>query len=51
MNLGEWEGMAGHAATPVGAINYDCLAEFDIRQTDSAIAYIKQYAKEGEAKP
>ena len=46
MNLGEWQGTAGHAATLVGTINYDSLAEFDIRQTDSAIAYIKQYAKE-----
>jgi arylsulfatase A-like enzyme len=45
VNLGEWEGTAGHAATLVGTINYDSLAEFDIRQTDSAVAYIKQHAK------
>ena len=45
VNLGEWEGTAGHAATLVGTINYDSLAEFDIRQTDSAFAYIKQHAK------
>jgi arylsulfatase A-like enzyme len=33
----------------VGTINYDSLAEFDIRQTESAINYIKQHAK--DAKP
>jgi arylsulfatase A-like enzyme len=44
VNLGEWEGTAGHAATLVNTITYDSLAEFDIRQTDSAVAYIKQHA-------
>jgi arylsulfatase A-like enzyme len=42
VNLG---GIAGHPATMVGTISYDSLAEFDIRQTDSAVDYIKQHAK------
>jgi arylsulfatase len=29
----------------VGTISYDSLADFDIRQTDSAVAYIKDHAK------
>jgi len=29
----------------VGTITYDTLAEFDVRQTDSAVAYIKDHAK------
>lgn len=45
VNLGEWEGMAGRAAKKVGTISYDSLATFDIRQTDSAIDYIKRHAK------
>jgi Sulfatase len=44
VNLGEWEGTAGHPATMVGRITYDSLADFDIRQTDSAVDYIKQHA-------
>ncbi len=44
VNLGEWEGVAGQPATRVGTISYDSLATFDIRQTDSAIAYIQQHA-------
>ena len=45
VNLGEWEGTAGRPATLVGTITYDSLAEFDIKQTDSAVSYIKQHAK------
>jgi arylsulfatase len=45
VNLGEWEGVAGQPAKMVGTINYESLAEFDIRQTNSAIAYIKNHAK------
>jgi len=48
VNLGEWEGMAGQPAKNVGTITYDSLATFDIRQTDSAVAYIKQHAKDGK---
>jgi arylsulfatase A-like enzyme len=33
----------------VGTISYDTLATFDIRQTDSAVGYIKQHAQ--SAKP
>ena len=33
------------AREEVGTITYDSLATFDIRQTDSAIDYIKQHAK------
>ncbi|MES2216911.1 MAG: arylsulfatase [Pseudomonadota bacterium] len=49
VNLGEWEGLAGQPAKMVATISYDSLATFDIRQTDSAIEYIKAHAK--DAKP
>jgi arylsulfatase len=49
VNLGEWEGTAGGQARMVGKIDYASLATFDIRQTDSAVSYIKQHAK--DAKP
>ena len=45
VNLGEWEGVSGQPAKKVGTITYDSLATFDIRQTDSAIDYIKAHAK------
>ena len=45
VNLVEWEGVAGKPAKMVGTITYDSLAMFDIRQTDSAVEYIKQHAK------
>jgi arylsulfatase A-like enzyme len=48
VNLGEWEGVAGKPAKNVGTITYDSLATFDIRQSDSAIAYIKSHAKSGK---
>jgi arylsulfatase A-like enzyme len=44
VNLGEWESVAGQSAKMVGTITYESLAEFDIRQTTSAIDYIKQHA-------
>ena len=44
VNLGEWEGVAGQPAKMVGTITYDSLATFDIRQSDNAVAYIKQHA-------
>ncbi len=47
-NLGEWEGVAGQKAKLVGKIDFDSLATIDIRQTDSAIAYIKEHAKSGK---
>lgn len=49
VNMGEWEGLAGKPAKMVGIISYDSLSTFDIRQTDSAIAYIKAHAN--DAKP
>ncbi len=45
VNLGEWEGEAGKPARMVGTITYDSLATFDIRQTDSAVAYIHDHAR------
>lgn len=46
VNLGEWEGKAGEPAKKTGTIDYESLATFDVRQTDSAIAYIKAHAKD-----
>ena len=46
VNMYEWEGVAGKPAVKGGFITYENLSEFDIRQTDSAIAYIKQHAKD-----
>jgi len=47
-NLDEWEGVAGQPARNVGRINYETLPEFDMRQTESAIDYIKQHAKDNK---
>ncbi len=44
VNLYEWEGMAGKPAVKVARIDYDYLHEFDVRQANSAIDYIKQHA-------
>src|SRR5450432_2595948 len=49
VNLYEWEGTGGKPAKQVALIDWDYLANFDIRQADSAIPYIKQHAK--DAKP
>jgi len=49
VNQYEWEGVVGQPAKKVALIDYDYLAEFDVRQADSAVAYIKQHAK--DAKP
>jgi arylsulfatase len=46
VNLGEWEGLAGQPAKMVSTIDYDSLSTFDIRQTDSAVDYIKKHAKD-----
>ncbi len=48
VNLGEWEGVAGQPAKMVGTITYDSIATMDVRQTDSAVAYIKEHAKSGK---
>jgi arylsulfatase len=46
VNLGEWEGTTGQPARKLGTITYDSLATFDIRQTDNAVAYIRQHAQD-----
>ena len=51
VNMYEWEGTAGKPAVKGnnGAIiTLENLADFDVRQTDSAVAYIKQHAKDGK---
>jgi arylsulfatase A-like enzyme len=47
VNLYEWEGTAGKPAIKKEMITLDNLSEFDVRQADSAVAYIKQHAKDG----
>ena len=37
---------AGKPATKVARIDYDYLHEFDVRQADSAVEYIKKHAKD-----
>jgi arylsulfatase A-like enzyme len=46
VNLHEWEGVAGKPATRTALIDWDYLSEFDVRQTDSAVAYIKRHAND-----
>ena len=49
VNMYEWEGTAGRPAVKGNngaAITLENLADFDVRQTDSAVAYIKQHAKD-----
>ena len=46
VNLGEWSGVAGQPAKNDGTITYDSLATFDIRQTSSAVDYIKEHAND-----
>jgi arylsulfatase A-like enzyme len=48
VNLHEWSGTAGMPAVEGEIITYDNLSEFDMRQTDSAVEYIKQHAKESK---
>jgi len=51
VNLYEWEGVAGQPAVKGdngAVITLENLAEFDMRQTDSAIAYIKKHAKDSK---
>jgi arylsulfatase A-like enzyme len=48
VNLYEWEGTVGKPATKVARIDYDYLHEFDVRQADSAVEYIKAHAKGGK---
>ena len=46
VNMYEWEGVAGQPAKKGAYITWDYLAEFDVRQTDSAVDYIKKHAKD-----
>jgi len=46
VNMYEWEGVAGQPAKRGPYITWDYLADFDMNQTDRAIEYIKQHAKE-----
>jgi arylsulfatase len=46
VNMFEWEGVAGQPANKVATISYDYLAEFDVRQTDYAVDYIKAHAND-----
>jgi arylsulfatase A-like enzyme len=51
VNLYEWEGAAGKPAVKGdngAVITLQNLAEFDMRQTDSAIEYIKKHAKDSK---
>src|SRR5262245_15061449 len=49
VNMYEWEGVAGQPAKRGEYITYDSLANFDVRQADYAVDYIKKHAK--DAKP
>lgn len=48
VNMYEWEGETGKPARKVGEFSWDYLATFDVRQTDSAIAYIKEHSRSGK---
>jgi arylsulfatase len=48
VNMFEWEGVAGQPAKKVAEISWDYLATFDVRQSDSAIEYIKTHAKDSK---
>ena len=51
VNRYEWEGTAGKPAVKGNngaVITLQNLADFDVRQTDSAVAYIKQHAKDSK---
>jgi arylsulfatase len=46
VNMYEWEGVAGRPASKGAEITWDYLANFDVRQTDSAIEYIRKHAND-----
>ena len=48
VNMYEWEGVAGQPAKKGAYIDWDYLATFDVRQTDSAIEYIKKHASDSK---
>ena len=47
-NLYEWEGVAGQPAKRLELITYGNLPEFDMRQTELALAYIRQHARDSK---
>jgi arylsulfatase len=49
VNMFEWEGVAGQPAKKVAEITYEYLADFDVRQANYAVEYIKKHAN--DAKP
>ena len=48
MNLYEWSGTAGKPAVKGDIITLDNLSEYDVRQTDSAVVYIKEHSKDSK---
>ena len=48
VNMYEWEGVAGQPAKRVAEFSWDHLAEFDVRQADSAVEYIKKHANDSK---
>jgi arylsulfatase A-like enzyme len=48
VNLYEWSGTAGKPAVKGDEITLSNLSEFDVRQTETAIDYIKQHAKDSK---
>jgi arylsulfatase len=46
VNMFEWEGVAGQPPKKVKSIDYAYLADFDVRQADYAIEYIKKHARD-----
>ena len=48
VNMYEWEGVAGQPAKKVAEFSWDHLAEFDVRQADSAVEYIRKHSKDGK---
>ena len=48
VNLYEWSGTAGKPAVNGDIITLDNLSEYDVRQTDSAVVYIKEHSKDSK---
>ena len=48
VNMNEWSGTAGQPAVKGPEINWAALANFDVRQADYAVEYIKKHAKDGK---
>ena len=48
VNMYEWEGVAGQPAKRNERLSYESFAEFDVRQANYAIEYIKKHAKDSK---